>query len=549
MLFADLNLSAPILKAVVHEGYTTATPIQAQAIPHVLAGKDVLASAQTGTGKTAAFAMPILHRLSSKHAPVTGSRRPRCLVLAPTRELAAQISDSFQTYGRGLDLRHAIVYGGVNQNPQVRDLRRGVDIIVATPGRLMDLMNQGHVDLRAIETFVLDEADRMLDMGFIHDIRKIAASISPTRQTLLFSATMPLEIKRLAQTLLRDPVTIQIAPVATNAETIEQTVYFVEKGNKPELLAHLVGTLPMSRAIVFTRTKHGADRVVRHLHHRGIRAEAIHGNKSQNARERALANFAANKVPVLVATDIASRGIDVDGITHVVNYDLTHEPETYVHRIGRTGRAGAAGAAVAFCGRDEMQNLKGIERLLKRSIAVKPTPTLAAMPHDDSERHPRVHESHRSDSRSSGSHRSDSRANGSERSDSHRSGLHRSSGSSDSRNSDSARGASHRSDTARPHTPRNASNPHRYDREAGTAHRNASPTTRAASPQPSVAHSPARAPHPQHKPAHVISHASKPVSGNRAPASRTLAAKSSHPLHASGRTGRPTGASRSAGRR
>jgi ATP-dependent RNA helicase RhlE len=375
MLFAELRLAEPILRALITEGYLAATPVQAAAIPLGLSGKDVLACAQTGTGKTAAFALPILHRLAANAKPETPTNKPshkaRCLVLAPTRELATQIATGFRTYGKHLGLRCTVIFGGVNQNPQADALRRGVDIIVATPGRLLDLMNQGLVDLRSIEAFVLDEADRMLDMGFIHDIRKIAAQVPPQRQTLLFSATMPTEIRRLAESLMRDPATVQIAPVAVTADLIDQCVYHVEKKNKPQLLAHLVVDLPMYRTIVFTRTKHGADRVVRHLHSRGIKAEAIHGNKTQNARQRALDNFRNNKIPVLVATDIASRGIDVDGVTHIVNYDLTHEPETYVHRIGRTGRAGAKGVAVAFCDREEMPNLKAIERLLRKSIPVK----------------------------------------------------------------------------------------------------------------------------------------------------------------------------------
>jgi ATP-dependent RNA helicase RhlE len=347
--FVDLRLVDPILRALVSEGYQTPTPVQAQAIGPALEGRDVLASAQTGTGKTAAFALPILQRFHlnprrNKPAPT------RALVLCPTRELATQIADGFRTYGKNLpDVRHTVIFGGVNQTPQVKALRQGVDIVIATPGRLLDLMEQGHVDLRGVEVLVLDEADRMLDMGFIHDIRKIVAKLPTGRQTMLFSATMPAEIRQLAGTLLRRPTVIAVAPVSSTADGIDQSVYFVEKHNKAQLLAHLVNELPMSRAIVFTRTKHGADKVVRHLHVRGIRAEAIHGNKSQNARERALNNFRASKIPVLVATDIASRGIDIDGVSHVVNYDLTHEPEVYVHRIGRTARAGATGAAVSFC--------------------------------------------------------------------------------------------------------------------------------------------------------------------------------------------------------
>jgi ATP-dependent RNA helicase RhlE len=370
MLFSDLRLAEPLVRAVTAEGYSTATPIQAQAIPHVLSGRDVLGCAQTGTGKTAAFALPILHRLSAAPRPAGRRAGVRCLVLSPTRELATQIGDSFRAYGRNLPLRSTVIFGGVGQNPQVQALRNGVDVLVATPGRLVDLMNQGFVDLRSVEVFVLDEADRMLDMGFIHDVRRIVAKVPAQRQTLLFSATMPAEIRKLADTILRSPVTVAVTPVSSTVEKIEQSLYYVEKRNKPVLLAHLVNELPMARALVFTRTKHGADRVVRQLHTRGIRAEAIHGNKSQNARERALSNFKANKIPVLVATDIAARGIDIDDITHVVNYDLTHEPETYVHRIGRTGRAGASGAAISFCDTEERENLSAIQKLIRRTIPV-----------------------------------------------------------------------------------------------------------------------------------------------------------------------------------
>lgn len=371
MKFVDLRLSEPLLRAVATAGYTVATPVQEQSIPHVLSGRDLLGCAQTGTGKTAAFALPILHRLSASPSQAGRMSRVRCLVLCPTRELATQIAGDFRTYGKHLQFRIAVIFGGVNQNPQVQALRQGVDIVVATPGRLLDLMSQRALDLRGVQTLVLDEADRMLDMGFIHDIRKIVASLPAQRQTLLFSATMPTEIRRLADSLLRNPVSVQIAQTSATAEGIKESVYFVEKRNKPALLAHLVDNLPMSRAIVFTRTKHGADRVVRQLHGFGIRSEAIHGNKSQNARQRALENFRASKTPVLVATDIASRGIDIDDVTHVVNFDISHEPETYVHRIGRTARAGATGAAVSFCDREELPNLKGIERLIRRSIPIQ----------------------------------------------------------------------------------------------------------------------------------------------------------------------------------
>jgi len=393
MQFAELGLAQPILRALVSESYETATPIQAQAIPPALARRDLLGCAQTGTGKTAAFALPILHRLAAAPASANGAK-PRALVLCPTRELATQISQSFATYGKHLALRCAVIFGGVNQNPQVQSIRRGVDILVATPGRLLDLMNQGLVDLTKIEVLVLDEADRMLDMGFIHDIRRIVAKLRTERQTMLFSATMPTEVRRLAEMFLKNPAVVQVAPVASTADAITQSVYFVPRRSKAALLAHLYDHLSMARTIVFTRTKHGADRVVRHLHSRGIRSEAIHGNKSQNARQRALENFRNSKTPVLVATDIASRGIDVDGITHVVNYDLTDEPETYVHRIGRTARAGASGIALSFCDPEELPNLKAIERLIRKPISIcKDHPTFEAEPmHPQPARHPNQHQ-------------------------------------------------------------------------------------------------------------------------------------------------------------
>ena len=377
MKFADLGLIEPLLRALAEEKYETATPIQVRAIPVVLEGKDVLGSAQTGTGKTAAFALPILQRMS-KQPP---GRAARCLVLAPTRELATQIAEGFRAYGRHVSARTVTIFGGVSQNHQVAQMRRGVDVIVATPGRLLDLYEQRLVDFRSIETFVLDEADRMLDMGFIDPIRKIASMVPEKRQTLMFSATMPTEIRRLADALLKNPVRVEAPNVKSAEPKIEETVYFVDKPKKSALLAHLFEHLSMARTIVFTRTKHGADKVVRHLHRYGIRAEAIHGNKSQNQRQRALDNFKAGKTPMLVATDIASRGIDVDMVTHVVNYDLTHEPETYVHRIGRTGRAGQTGVAVSFCDHEEKSSLKAIEKLLKRAIPVEyDMPKLEAAP-------------------------------------------------------------------------------------------------------------------------------------------------------------------------
>ena len=372
MTFEQFGLSSPLLRAVSSQGYTSPTPIQSQAIPHVLAGTDVLGCAQTGTGKTAAFALPILHRLTQAAQPPRERGRPiRVLVLSPTRELAAQIADSFRTYGRHTGLRHAVVFGGVSQRPQVHDLQRGVDILVATPGRLVDLMNQRFVDLSSVEIFVLDEADRMLDMGFLPDLRRVQAKLPARRQTLLFSATMPEEIRRLADSMLRDPVRIRIAPVEATTALIAESVCFVPKQHKPQLLADLLTTQEVARALVFTRTKHGADRVARQLNKAGIRAEAMHGNKSQSARQRTLAGFKSNRPPVLVATDVAARGIDVDGVSHVFNYDLPHEPEMYVHRIGRTGRAGASGIAVSFCDHEERKLLQAIERLIRRKLLVE----------------------------------------------------------------------------------------------------------------------------------------------------------------------------------
>jgi ATP-dependent RNA helicase RhlE len=372
MTFEQLGLSAPLLRAVSSQGYTSPTPIQSQAIPHVLAGADVLGCAQTGTGKTAAFALPILHRLT--HAgglQRERGRRIRVLVLSPTRELAAQIADSFRVYGRETGLRHTVVFGGVSQRPQVRDLQRGVDILVATPGRLVDLMSQGLIDLGSVEVFVLDEADRMLDMGFLPDLRRIQCKLPRQRQTLFFSATMPESIRDLADSLLRNPARIQVAPVQATTALIAESVCFVPKQGKPQLLADLLAAPAVARALVFTRTKHGADRVARQLNKVGIRAEAMHGNKSQNSRQRTLAGFKSNRPPVLVATDVAARGIDVEGVSHVFNYDLPHEPEMYVHRIGRTGRAGASGIAVSFCDHNERKLLQAIERLIRRKLSVE----------------------------------------------------------------------------------------------------------------------------------------------------------------------------------
>ncbi|HEX4131957.1 MAG TPA: DEAD/DEAH box helicase [Pirellulales bacterium] len=372
MKFEDLLLAPSLLRSIAAEGYATPTPIQAQAIPHILAGCDLLGCAQTGTGKTAAFALPILHRLSQANLPThKHSRKTRVLVLSPTRELASQIGESFQTYGRHTGLRLTVIFGGVGQQPQVKALRAGVEIIVATPGRLLDLMNQGHVDLSAVDTFVLDEADRMLDMGFIHDIRQVVARLPRRRQTLFFSATMPPDIRQLADTILNDPVKVQVTAESSTVDSIAQSVYFVDQRHKPALLQHLLRSDGMGRALVFTRTKHGADKVARHLEKAGIRAEAIHGNKSQAARQRSLEKFRSSSPPVLVATDVAARGLDIDRVSHVINFDLPNVPETYVHRIGRTGRAGATGVAISFCGGPERADLKMVERLIRMSIPVR----------------------------------------------------------------------------------------------------------------------------------------------------------------------------------
>ncbi|MEO6488839.1 MAG: DEAD/DEAH box helicase [Ferruginibacter sp.] len=368
MLFTDLKIIEPILKALHQEGYTKPTPIQQGAIPTILSGRDFLGCAQTGTGKTAAFAIPILQLLSKPHPAVPGQRPIRALILTPTRELAIQIQESFQAYGSELRLKHLVIYGGVNQNPQTQSLHRGIDILVATPGRLLDLMSQGYVNLKDVELFVLDEADRMLDMGFVHDVKRIITKLPAKRQTLFFSATMPKEIQGLANAILTNPVKVEVTPESTTAETIVQTLYYVDKNNKKALLADILKDKSIETALVFTRTKHGADKVVKDLVRIGIRAEAIHGNKSQNARQRALSNFKDRTTRILVATDIAARGIDVDELTHVINYELPNIPETYVHRIGRTGRAGLSGIAFSFCELEELPYLKDIQKLIGKDI-------------------------------------------------------------------------------------------------------------------------------------------------------------------------------------
>jgi ATP-dependent RNA helicase RhlE len=379
MPFDQLGLCEPLLRAVRDEGYSTTTPIQAKAIPPVLDGCDLLGCAQTGTGKTAAFALPILDRLS-RSRPTRPGRPIRCLVLVPTRELALQVGESFRNYGRHLHITSTVIFGGVGQHPQVQALKRGVDIVVACPGRLLDLIGQGHVKLDAVEVLVLDEADRMLDMGFLPDMRRVVALIPRERQTLLFSATMPTEIRQLALQFQRQPVEVSVAPVATAAETVDQRVYHVSKVQKQALLNHLLADRSVVRALVFTRTKHGADKVVKQLARIHIGAEAIHGNKSQNARQRALESFRAGVIRVLVASDIAARGLDIDGITHVVNFDIPNEPETYVHRIGRTGRAGATGIALSLCDHEEKSWLLDIERTMRRRVPVAPLPTFAPLP-------------------------------------------------------------------------------------------------------------------------------------------------------------------------
>lgn len=365
-----MNLIEPLLRALKKEGYTEPTPIQKQSIPIVLQQRDLLACAQTGTGKTAAFAIPILQLLHTAQAAQKSPKPIKTLVLTPTRELAIQIQESFEAYGKYLPLKNLVVFGGVPQKPQTDALKGGVDILIATPGRLLDLINQQYISLRDISIFVLDEADRMLDMGFVHDVKKIIARLPQKKQTLFFSATMPAEIQKLANTILVNPSKVEVTPVSSTAETINQSVYFVEKHDKKSLLIHLLADNTIDTALVFTRTKHGADKVTKDLVRHGIRAEAIHGNKSQTARQRALQNFKTRQTRVLVATDIAARGIDVDDLGHVINFELPEVPETYVHRIGRTGRAGASGIALSFCDNEEKDLLRDIHKLISKPINV-----------------------------------------------------------------------------------------------------------------------------------------------------------------------------------
>ena len=368
--FDALNLINPLCRAVNDEAYKSPTPIQMQAVPHLLEGRDLLGCAQTGTGKTAAFALPLLQRLKEEYQP-TGKKGVRSLILTPTRELAVQISESFEIYGRYLNLKQTVIFGGVRQEKQVKALRQGVDILIATPGRLLDLYNQKFLRLDKVEVFVLDEADRMLDMGFLPDVKRIRSYITQNTQTMLFSATMPIEIQRLTKSFLKDPVKVEVSPPSSTVDKIDQRVLFVDRENKAALLASMLEDKSIERALIFARTKHGANRIVRNLNKSKIKADAIHGNKSQSARLDALNKFKKGKVRVLVATDIASRGIDVDDITHVINYELPNEPESYVHRIGRTARAGAAGIALSLCDLGELGYLRKIERVINKLVTME----------------------------------------------------------------------------------------------------------------------------------------------------------------------------------
>jgi ATP-dependent RNA helicase RhlE len=370
MKFENLNLIAPILSAIKSKGYTTPTPIQIQAIPPILEGRDIMGCAQTGTGKTAAFAIPMLQKLYENKVSGKWPRGIKVLIVTPTRELAIQIGESFTDYGRGLGLDHAVIFGGVKQHAQVRKLKRGVDIVIATPGRLLDLQNQGYVPLDNLKFFTLDEADRMLDMGFVHEIKKLIKKIPPNRQSLFFSATMPDSIIKLANSMLTNPVHVSVTPDAPTAEMVDHSMYMVEKAKKKELLRHVLKDSAIPSALVFTRTKHGADKLAKFLNVSGIKTEAIHGNKSQNARQKALQNFKANQTRVLVATDIAARGIDIKELSHVINFEIPNEPETYVHRIGRTGRAKKEGTALSFCDESERDFVEDIHKLINQQIPI-----------------------------------------------------------------------------------------------------------------------------------------------------------------------------------
>lgn len=386
MLFTELNLSTPILKAITDEGYTTPTPVQAQAIPYILAGRDMLAGAQTGTGKTAGFTLPMLELLSREQAPQSKKRSIKALILTPTRELAAQVGESVKTYGKYLPFKSTIIFGGVGANPQINAINNGVDILIATPGRLLDLINQKVINLSHIEMFVLDEADRMLDMGFIRDIKKVIALLPAKRQNLLFSATYSDEIKKLCESILKNPAIVEVARRNTSSELVKQSVILVDCKRKSALLGHLIEKNKWEQVLVFTRTKHGANRLSEYLEKLGITSAAIHGNKSQGARTKALSDFKANKVRILVATDIAARGIDIDSLPHVINFELPNISEDYVHRIGRTGRAGNDGEAISLVCVDEFDYLRGIEKLIKKTLdkntidGYEPDPSIKAEP-------------------------------------------------------------------------------------------------------------------------------------------------------------------------
>jgi ATP-dependent RNA helicase RhlE len=386
MLFEELSLSKSIQRAVFEEGYTSPTPIQEKAIPFILAGKDLVGCAQTGTGKTAAFAIPIIHNLHRMIGSSKKTKEIRCLVVTPTRELAVQIGESFDTYGKYTNIRQLTVFGGVSQVPQVDQLKKGIDILIATPGRLLDLHKQGFIDFDSLHYLVLDESDLMLDMGFINDVRKIVKLVPTNRQTLLFSATMPMAIRELADTFLNKPEYVSVTPVSSTAEIIEQQIYFVDKTDKRALLYHLIRNENLSNVLVFVRTKHGADNVVKALKKHGVNAEAIHGDKSQTARQRVLDHFKNKEISVLVATDIAARGIDIESLPYVINFDLPNIPETYVHRIGRTGRAGNGGISISFCSKDEEPYWKDIQKLIKvnvKTIKDHPFPWKDAEPNQE----------------------------------------------------------------------------------------------------------------------------------------------------------------------
>jgi superfamily II DNA/RNA helicase len=443
--FQDFNLNDAITRAIAEEKYVTPTPIQTQTIPAVMSGRDVIGIAQTGTGKTAAFALPVLHRLAGAPRPLA-RKTCRVLVLSPTRELSGQILDSFRTYGRHLRIHSALAIGGVSMGAQVRSLLNGVDVLVATPGRLLDLVKSNALRLNEVECFVLDEADRMCDMGFINDVRKIVAKLPAQRQTLMFSATMPRTIAELVAQMLRDPVKVEVTPVASTVELIEQRIIRVDRSGKPAMLLELLRKEPIDRALIFTRTKHGADKVVRGLVQEGIDTEAIHGNKSQNQRERALANFRKGTIRVLVATDIAARGIDIDGVSHVVNFDLPNVPETYVHRIGRTARAGSSGIAISLCDAEEMSFLRDIEKLIRIAIPASGEHAHPRRPHAPSGQRPAPGNAHHR-----GGHRNGQNHNGQ-----NRNGQSRKRRGNHGRGSESAHGLEsvaflHGKDNRRPH--------------------------------------------------------------------------------------------------